>query len=368
VSAAPVSAAPVSVASASVASASVASASVASASEPLSISNSTERFSMIPEHFDGDAIHERDPQHVVEYLPDIYSKMRAEAFKHLPKDFDYMKRQTELTPRMRAILNDWIVDVHKKFKLRTETLFLAVDLIDRFLGHCDVKKNQLQLIGVAALLIASKFEEIHPPPVRWFVDVTDNAYKKEELVEMELTMLKVLDFQVCRPTSVQFLTRFQYINGCREFHCCLTQFFLELMLMDYAMIKYSPSHVAATAVLLCNKLCRWKPCWTRDLEVHTCSDESSLRECMVDMFKILKKGEDDKIKAVRRKFGTSKYLNVSKHRFVDSRDARAGHKLTDCPEYSHPTSTPSANQTRTSTNSTSTNTKVDNTEAAGECL
>jgi len=297
---------------------------------------------MIPKHFDGDAAHEEDPQHVVEYLPEIYCRMRAEELKQNPESFDdYMKRQKEVNPRMRAILIDWVVDIHKKFELCTETLFLAVDLIDRFLGCCNAKREQLQLIGVAALLIASKFEETHPPSVHEFVEVTNAACKREEVEKMELWMLQVLDFQVCRPTSVQFLHRFQYINGCREFHCCLTQFFLEMMLTEYKMmIKYSPSHIAATAVLLCNKLCRWNPRWTRDLEVHTCTDESSLKQCMLDMFEILKKGESNPMQAVRGKFGTSKYHKVSKHRFVNSREARAvrlWHELTADLRYARPT-------------------------------
>jgi len=288
-------------------------ASTSALSKPIS----TTKHSTTLKYFDGDAVHEEDPQHVVEYLPDIYSKMRDVEMRDIPNDFDYMKRQKEITPGMRAILNDWIVDVHRKFKLRTETLFLTVDLIDRFLACRDVKRVQLQLTGVTALLLASKFEEIHPPPVQELVLVTDNAYKKEEVLEMELSMLRLLDFKVCRPTSIQFLTRFQSINGCREVDCCLTQFFLEMMLIEYAMIKYSPSHLAATAVLLCNKLCHQNPCWTHDLEVHTGNNESSLEESIFNMFDILKKAENSSLQAVQRKFGTSKYLNVSNHRFTD---------------------------------------------------
>jgi len=350
----------------SVASTSVSSASVASASAPLSPSNCTELFGMTPEYFDGDAAHEKDPQNVVEYLPEIYCRMRVVELKHIPEDFDYMKRQKEVTPGMRAILNDWLVDVHKKFKLRTETLFLTVDLVDRFLTRYYAKRGHLQLIGVTALLIASKFEEVYPPPVHEFLRVTDNAYKKNELVEMELSMLRVLDFQVCRPTSIQFLTRFQDINGCNKFDCCLTQFFLEMMLIEYAMVKYSPSRIAAAAVLLCNKIWRRNPCWTRAMEVHTGSDESSLKKCLYDMFEILKKGEINTLQAVRRKFGVSQYLNVSKYRFVDSREGRAvrlQHQLTTGLRSSCPPSVPSATQSRVSTNM-----EVGNTEPADESL
>jgi len=313
-----------------------------SASAPLSTSNFTTLPSMAPKCFDGDAVHEKDPQHVVEYLPDIQSRMQAEELKHIPEDTDYMKRQKEVNSEMRAKLNDWIIDVHKKFRLGTETLFLTVDLIDRFLACCHAKPEQLVLIGVTALLIACKFEEIYPPPVVEFVKVTGNACKKEEILKMELSILRALDFKVCRPTSVQFLSRFQHINGCKEFQCCLTQFFLEMMLIHYTMIKYPPSHVAAAAVLLCNKLCRWNPCWSLDMEVHTCCDESSLMECMIDMFKIIKKAEKEPLQAVRRKFETKKYQNVSRYQFVDSCEpqfAHLQHQLTAGPLCSRPSTT-----------------------------
>jgi cyclin B len=79
---------------------------------------------------------------------------------------------------MRAILVDWIIEVHLKFKLLPETLFITVSLIDRYLEKVQIKRNNLQLVGVTAMLIATKYEEIYAPEVRDFVYITDNAYTK----------------------------------------------------------------------------------------------------------------------------------------------------------------------------------------------
>jgi cyclin B len=79
---------------------------------------------------------------------------------------------------MRAILVDWIIEVHLKFKLLPETLFITVSLIDRFLERVQIKRHNLQLVGVTAMLIASKYEEIYAPEVNDFVYITDNAYTK----------------------------------------------------------------------------------------------------------------------------------------------------------------------------------------------
>ena len=68
-----------------------------------------------------------------------------------------MERQTDVNCKMRAILIDWLVEVHLKFKLMVETLYLTVNLIDRFLEKEAITRNKLQLVGVTAMSIASKY-------------------------------------------------------------------------------------------------------------------------------------------------------------------------------------------------------------------
>jgi cyclin B len=97
---------------------------------------------------------------------------------------------------MRAILIDWLVEVHLKFKLVNESLFLTINLIDRFLEKEQVSRQKLQLVGVTAMLIACKYEEIYPPIVKDFVYITDNAYTKEEILSMERKILTTLDFNI----------------------------------------------------------------------------------------------------------------------------------------------------------------------------
>ena len=92
------------------------------------------------------------------------------------------KSQTDVNEKMRAILVDWLVDVHLKFKLLPETLFLTVNIIDRYLELNQISRQKLQLVGVAAMLISTKYEEIYPPEVRDFEYVTDKAYSREEIL------------------------------------------------------------------------------------------------------------------------------------------------------------------------------------------
>jgi cyclin B len=109
---------------------------------------------------------------------------------------------------MRAILIDWLVDVHCKFKLREETLYLTVSLIDRYLTIASVTRMRLQLVGVAALFIACKYEEIYPPALKDFVYITDNAYVKNDVLEMEGLILQALNFNICNPTPYTFFQKY----------------------------------------------------------------------------------------------------------------------------------------------------------------
>merc|ERR1711908_238051 len=104
---------------------------------------------------------------------------------------------------------------------------------------------------------------------------------------MEVLILGALNFRICRATATQFLERYQRVNGCDETQRDLAQYLLELSLVDYNMIKYSPSHSAAAAVLLSNKLLRHQPAWKEACIKHTKLTEQKLKECSKEMCALL---------------------------------------------------------------------------------
>ena len=155
---------------------------------------------------------------------------------------------------MRSILIDWLVEVHLKFKLLPETLYLTVNLIDRYLGKEQVHRSHLQLIGVTAMLIACKYEEIYPPIVKDFVYITDNAYSKEEILEMERKMLCALDFDIQITSAYRFLERYAKVLKADTLIFNLSRYLLELALVSYKMVRYSNSNLAASALYLSLKM------------------------------------------------------------------------------------------------------------------
>lgn len=124
--------------------------------------------------------------------------------------------QQEINPKMRRTLIDWLVDVHLKYKLLPETLFICVNLIDRFSGKSLIKRKDYQMVGVTCLLIAAKYEEIYPPYVDNFVYITDHAYRREQIIEKEREILKDLAFEVTFVSSYRFLERYGKIAESSE--------------------------------------------------------------------------------------------------------------------------------------------------------
>merc|ERR1712098_597093 len=116
-------------------------------------------------------------------------------------------KQPDINQSMRTILVDWLVEVSEEYKLQTETLYLAISYIDRFLSYMSVQRAKLQLVGTACMFIAAKYEEIYPPDVGEFVYITDDTYNKRQVLRMEHLVLKVLNFDLSVPSSHLFVSQ-----------------------------------------------------------------------------------------------------------------------------------------------------------------
>lgn len=199
-----------------------------------------------------------------------------------------------------------------KYKLRVETLFLACNLIDRYLSKVQVVRKRLQLIGVVAMLVAAKFEEISAPEVSDFVFITDNAYTKAEVLTEECIMLQTLGFRVACGTSVHFLERLLRFHGFSDEHASLARYIIELALVDIQFVRYSPSQLSASAVLLSNELLRRDTIWPDHLATFSRHSEESLQGCVDDLRTAVRQVRDNtKLQAVPKKFSQVQYHAVA---------------------------------------------------------
>ena len=225
-----------------------------------------------------------------------------------------MDLQKDINPSMREILTDWLIEVHLKFKLLPETLYLTVNLIDRYLTTQNIYRNKLQLVGVTAMLIASKYEEIYPPIVSDFVYITDNAYTREEILRMEERMLTTLQFGIHFTSPYRFLERFLMLKHASETEKNVALFMLEGTMIQYSMLAYKPSVLAASALYLASKLCFSKEPWSNRMASITTLQEKTLRSCAKEIYEhVLLRNIDDtnKLRAVFNKFSSTKYGGVS---------------------------------------------------------
>jgi cyclin B len=112
---------------------------------------------------------------------------------------------------MRAYLIDWLSELHLKFKLWPETLYVCVGIIDKYIMREDIKKKDLQCLGITALHIAGKYEEIYPPELKQILRVTDNAVTKDQVLQLEFSILQALDFNMTFPSILRFMERYARI-------------------------------------------------------------------------------------------------------------------------------------------------------------
>uniref|UniRef100_A0A663F2L3 Cyclin-A2 n=2 Tax=Aquila chrysaetos chrysaetos TaxID=223781 RepID=A0A663F2L3_AQUCH len=247
---------------------------------------------------------------VPDYISDIHSYLREMEVKCKPK-IGYMKKQPDITNNMRAILVDWLVEVGEEYKLQNETLHLAVNYIDRFLSSMSVLRGKLQLVGTAAMLLASKFEEIYPPEVAEFVYITDDTYTKKQVLRMEHLILKVLSFDLAAPTINQFLTQYflhQQTNAKVE---SLSMYLGELSLIDAdPYLKYLPSVIAAAAFHLASYTITGQT-WPESLCKVTGYTLEDIKPCLVDLHKTYLKAAQHTQQSIREKYKSTKYHGVS---------------------------------------------------------
>lgn len=270
-----------------------------------------------------DSLNERADQHSVfdidsnagiyglqEYVVEIFQHLRQAEQLHRPK-LNYMRKQQDITCGMRSILIDWLVEVADEYKLHTESLHLAVNYIDRFLSQMAVLRGKLQLVGAAAMFLAAKYEEIYPPDVGEFVYITDDTYTKKQVLRMEHLILKVLNFDVAVPTSVDFLKRYLKSADADKKTEHLAYYLCELALVEFDCIQHVPSKIAAAASCLASYTVSGK-LMDASMEHYMEYDINELMPVITRLHEIHQAAEKHQQQAIHEKYKDPKFDCVAK--------------------------------------------------------
>ncbi|MCQ2817386.1 MAG: hypothetical protein MJ252_08995 [archaeon] len=203
--------------------------------------------------------------YIVDIYPNLLEEERNAPIKLNP---NYMSSQNEINEQMRAILLDWLIDVHVKFNFGDNTLYTTFYIIDAYLSLKKIQRTNLQLLGVTAMLIACKHEEIFYPKIKEFIYITDNAYQIEDIFKMEEEILGTLNYNLVSPSSLRLYEIISFLLGFNQTAFNFGKFLMEWYMIDFKGIKYSNSVKAcATAYITMKffKMDNYKVCYDQRL-------------------------------------------------------------------------------------------------------
>lgn len=287
-----------------------------------------------------DSANKQDIQFVHEYISDIYSNYILSQHVNIPP-IGFLKTQSCINEKMRSILVDWIIEIHYKFNLIEETLFLSVNILDRFLSKKQVGKKMLQMLACACILISSKYEEIYPPECRDFIYISENSFSVDDLKRLESDVLITLEYELIHVSALQFLNRLYLVSSKNknpvllldkhkstrenptedEKIYFLSLYLLEMTLLDYSMLGFSNLNKSCACLLLARLIMEIKPPWTEELNYHTSLDYQSL-ELIVNKIKALSlKMNFSNLSSLKSKFNSRSFLSISifYHKFLERR-------------------------------------------------
>ncbi|XP_004252748.1 G2/mitotic-specific cyclin C13-1-like [Solanum lycopersicum] len=260
-----------------------------------------------------------DPQMCTAYASDIYDYLHQMEIEKKRRPLpDYLEKvQKDVSTNMRGVLVDWLVEVTDEYKLLSDTLYLAVSYIDRFLSVNVIPRKKLQLLGVTSMLIAAKYEEIKPPSAEDFAYITDNTFTTKDVINMEASVLQSLKFEMGNPTTKTFLGRFTriaqegYENPDLQLEF-LGYYLAELSLLDYNCVKFLPSLVAAAVIFLSRFTLQPKSHpWSLALQCCSGYRPVDLKECVLIIHDLQLSRRRSNLSAVRDKYKLHKFKCVS---------------------------------------------------------
>ena len=265
-----------------------------------------------------------------EYTNDIlYNLLQEEKDMKLKIDSDYFKTQPEINEKMRAILIDWLIDVNNKFNFTEETLYLAINIIDTYLSLKKIKRCNLQLLGVTALFISCKQNEIIFRRLKEYAYITDNAYNEQDILNMENDIFQTLEFNILFPSALTFFeilcNNFGILDkdnkdDKKNLEFNLGKFLIESFYMSDTSLKYYASTIACSAMYIVMKFFKMKNyqvCYDKNLfnikEKITKNNTSNIiKECAKEIYSFIGELSKNNLNASIRNFSNEKYGNITK--------------------------------------------------------
>ena len=259
-----------------------------------------------------------------DYLNVIYYNLLNEEKinrKNFKAEYNYMNNQKEITEQMRSILIDWIIDVHGKFGFCDETLYMTVSIIDRYSSIKKITRNEYQCLGITALMISCKHEEINVPKVEDFIYITDNAYTKQEVFNMEIDILDKLKYNLLYPSPIKFYEYLSLHFGFDKKKHFLGKYLMETFLLNLICIKFKPSIISCACIYIVMKFFKMKNYKESYLkkwymiegkEGFELENGCGIKDCAQEMCNFVDNIGSTKYLSCQKKYSADDYCNISK--------------------------------------------------------
>ena len=251
-----------------------------------------------------------------DYGEDIFNHIRKNEkiniFNYSSKDLFKLQDKKYFNEKNRSIIFNWLVRNNHKWRLKDDTLFMAMNIMDRFISKYKIANSEFQLVAIASYLIASKYEDIYPPYVDELSQICNFSYTIDDILKKEYEILVGLDFDILYNSSYKYLTFLHSIadkDNSKLFY--ISQFMLELSLENLDILQFSQSKRALSALLVAKKILQIKKSWN-ELRLYYDYDENEIKIVQKKMIELLKKALNSKTKnSIFEKFESSRYKSVA---------------------------------------------------------
>jgi len=255
-----------------------------------------------------------------DYVDVIFKNDKKNESKNLLSS-NYMKvNQPELTPQMRAVCLDWIIECANRFEMSQETLFLTVYVLDHFLAVKPIQRKRMQLVTMVSLIIASKYEEIYPPHIKEYIHISAKAFTREDMLRYEHSILHALNYTLTVPTAFSFITRFLLEckshdvqeNSAEKEVRHASYFLSECAMLDLNIyLENTPSLLAIAAVHGARKLCKREPYFPSTLNSLVEHDLSKIQELSTKLIENATAIKAGNLHATVKRYAEAKRSSVS---------------------------------------------------------
>jgi hypothetical protein len=246
-----------------------------------------------------------DPQDLTEFEHIIYRSLRGKEISARRLRF----AQTDITLHDRSILIDALDRFHYKLGLTTNALYRCIGILDRYLSLASVPKQKLRIVGCAALLLASKIEEIFPAQSNDLVKLSEHTFTQSDLFATEIQVVNAIQFDTAFATPLFFLTQFMRIHEQTKESPLLARYVLEICQTNDIFFGTPPSLMAAVAILV-TRILNGEEKWPADLAGYTMYSQEQLEPYGTAVRLMLLDKDREESRFMRRKYSSEPFRGV----------------------------------------------------------